>query len=175
MVLEGPGRRGGGPALYFCRVEELDPGERENLETILEMFAAFNDRRPRDTEHVLDEFIVWDGRLLPVPGFDQVYLGIERVREFWRSWLPQWRAIESEIEWVRVRGDRVVAWLRQSMIGKESGVPVGMNYAWDILMRDGKLVRVTFILDRAEGGRARRHLGVERDRDDERDQLGQEQ
>ena len=126
-------------------------GNRERLE---EMFRAWNERRPGDTVEHFDEHVVWDTRELRVIGTTDVYHGVERMMEYWASWLPQWSEIQVDLEWIEAPGDRVVAWVFQRMIGRESGIEVATHYGWDTSWRDGKLIRVSFFTDEAEARRA---------------------
>lgn len=123
-----------------------------------EMFRAWNERRPRESLALLDEYIIWDTRGLPMTDIGRVYVGPDDMREFWRNWLPQWSDIQVEIAWIEARGDRVIAWVHQELTGEESGVTLGFDYAWDTSWRDGRLIRASFTDDEAE---ARRWAGIE--------------
>ncbi len=97
---------------------------------------------------LLDEEVVWDSRGMNLGGdFDRVFYGNEGVLMFWREWLPAWESIEFEVVWIKQVGDRVVAWGKQRQVGKRSGIPNEVPYAWDFLFRDGKLTRVAFFRD----------------------------
>lgn len=62
-----------------------------------------------------------------------------------------WQHVQVEVVWIEEVGDRVLAWLRQTQTGKESGVAIDAYYGWDASFRDGKLIRVSFFDDEADG------------------------
>lgn len=129
-----------------------------NEERLRAMFAAFNERRLADSSEFMDEHVVFDSRALEIVGNEDVFYGIEQVARFWSDWLPSWRHVQPDIVWAGESGDRVVAWVHQTMTGKESGVETWIEYAWDTNWRDGKLIRVSLVLDEAE---ARRVAGLD--------------
>jgi ketosteroid isomerase-like protein len=81
-----------------------------------------------------------------------MYHGLHGVAEFWRRWLEAWSTVEFDEPELIDAGDHVVYWVEhQSMRGRHSGIevdapPNGMV----ITFRDGKIMRVTFYLDRHE-------------------------
>ena len=79
--------------------------------------------------------------------FVRVYFGLEGVRGFWREWLPAWSDMRVDVRWIRGVGDRVLVWVHQSQVGKTSGLPLDFFLGWDILFRDGKIVRMAFFRD----------------------------
>lgn len=76
-----------------------------------------------------------------------MYFGLEGVGDFWTRWLPMWEYVQAEPIWMEAAGDRVLTWLRQTQIGKESGVAVEACYGWDVTFREGKIIRVSFFDD----------------------------
>lgn len=119
----------------------------DNAELMRELVEAFNRREVAGTEAVLDEYVVWDARRLFVPELQQVYQGKTGVAEFWRGWLPTWASVTSEILWIRAIDDHVLTWIRQTQVGRGSGVPVTVEYGWDVTFRHGKIIRVSFFDD----------------------------
>jgi ketosteroid isomerase-like protein len=120
---------------------------RENVEIVRRLFDAFTDRGDmRVGAALIDESIVFDARGMEWEDedFARVYFGPEGVRDFWRAWLPAWREMQVDVKWIREAGDRVLVWLHQRQVGRVSGVPFDFFVAWDILFRDGKIVRVAF-------------------------------
>ena len=116
------------------------------MEIVKEMFAAFNRGDLRTSARLLDESVVFDTRGMEWENEDfvRVYFGPEGVRDFWREWLPAWSDIRVDVLSIRALGDRVLVWLHQSQVGRTSGLPVDISLGWDILFRDGKIVRVAF-------------------------------
>ena len=123
--------------------------ESENIALVREMFEDWNARRPMGPE-LLDPDVEWDVRNHPVPEIRGVYRGRLEVRQFWTEWLPAWEEITADVHWIRAAGDRVVAWISQTMVGKESGITLDFTYAWDIFVRDGKFTRVAYIVEEAD-------------------------
>ena len=129
-----------------------------NEERLRAMFAAFNERRLADSNEFMDEHVVFDTRGMRILGAEGVYYGAEQIGEFWGSWLPSWRHVQADIAWVGGSGDRLVAWVHQTMTGRESGLETQTHYAWDTSWRDGKMIRASFVTDEAE---ARRVAGLD--------------
>ena len=125
----------------------------DRLGAVRELLTAFNERRLADTVKYFDEHIVWDISRPGAPDLG-VYYGAKAAAEFWRSWLPQWSEIHSEIAWIAERGERVVVWIHQKQRGKESGVDLEIEYAYEYIFRDDKIIRATLITDEDEARRA---------------------
>jgi hypothetical protein len=125
----------------------------DNAALMRELVEAFNRREVAATVGALDEFVVWDARELPMPDLQAVYHGIPGVADFWRLWLPMWERVTSEILWIEAVGDHVLMWLRQTQVGRGSGVPVTLEYGWDVTFRYGKIIRVSFFNDEASARR----------------------
>ena len=121
----------------------------ENEEIIRKMFEDWNARRPAGPE-LLDPDIEWDARNHPVPEIQGVYRGRAEVRRFWTEWLPAWEYISADVHWIRAAGERVIAWITQHMVGNESGLELEFTYGWDIEIREGRFVRVAFLVDESE-------------------------
>ena len=124
-----------------------------NGERLTRVFQAFNEHRMAEANDAFDELVVFDTRELHILGNAEVYLGADRMGAFWSSWLPSWRHVQVDVVWLEERGDRVVAWVRQTMTGKESGIDTHVEFAWDCTWRDGRMIRVSFTLDEAEARR----------------------
>ena len=122
----------------------------DNAELMRELVEAFNRREVAGTEAALDEYVVWDARQLFIPELQHVYQGPAGVADFWRGWLPMWGSVTSEILWIKAIDDHVVMWLRQTQVGRGSGVAVTVEYGWDVTFRHGKIIRVSFFNDESE-------------------------
>jgi ketosteroid isomerase-like protein len=121
----------------------------EKIEIVREIFAASNAHQRRKTAHHFHDDLEYDGRGLQIPDLDRIYRGPEEVRRFWREWFEAWKHIQSELVWLKARGERVVAWERQLMIGEESSVPVEISVGWEFTFREGKISRIRFFRDEA--------------------------
>jgi ketosteroid isomerase-like protein len=58
---------------------------------------------------------------------------------------------------IRVKGDMVLVWVHLSGHGAGSGVPIEMELAHVLAMRDGKIAYIAEFFDRAE---ALEHVGI---------------
>jgi ketosteroid isomerase-like protein len=122
---------------------------QEDVEIVRSLFEAFNRGDIGAGAKLMDEGVVFDvrGMELENEDFARVYFGPEAVGDFWREWLPAWTDMKVEIRWIRGVGERVMVWLHQRQVGRASGLPVEFSVAWDILFRDGKVVRMAFFRD----------------------------
>ena len=85
-------------------------------------------------------------------------IGLEGFREAWLDWTSPFESFRIEVERVIDAGDRVVSLVRQIGRTKTGGVEIEASAAAVWTIRDGKLTRVEFHLDREAalaGGRAR--------------------
>ena len=118
-----------------------------NADLMRQLVEAFNARDPAATVAAVDEYVVFDARQLLVPELQRVYQGTDGVADFWRRWLPMWESVTSEILWIEEIRDHVLMWLRQTQVGRQSGVEVTVDYGWDVTFRHGKIIRVSFFTD----------------------------
>ena len=122
------------------------PGE--NLKFVLDGYARFNagEKRPElwfyheDAEyHVARE-----------DPDSAVHRGIEAVRRQVGSWLEAYPDLRVEPLEARENGDKVFLWVRFTGHGAGSEVPMEMELAHVITMRDGRAERQAEYFDRAE-------------------------
>ena len=71
-----------------------------------------------------------------------VHRGLDGVREFFRDWLSVWDGFSTEVEEWLDAGDHVVALVRDSATGKQSGVAVEQRQAHVWTLRGGRLWRL---------------------------------
>lgn len=131
----------------------------DNLELMREAVAAWNRDDLAAVAGALDEFVVWDARDSPVPDLAGVYHGLAGVNDFWRRWLPMWEHLRVKIVWIEAIGDRVLMWVHQTQVGRESGAETTVDYGWDVTFREGAIIRVSFFTDE-DGARKRAGLDV---------------
>jgi ketosteroid isomerase-like protein len=84
------------------------------------------------------------------PGTDRSYHGPEGVRRFWDEFLEPWETIRIEVEEMRERAGRVVAFVRFHATGSGSGVELNVPFVHLITIRDGLATRFDAYTDRAE-------------------------
>jgi ketosteroid isomerase-like protein len=79
-----------------------------------------------------------------------VHRGIEAIRAQFASWFDAYPDLQVEPLEARGEGDVVFLWVHFSGHGAESGVPMEMEIAHVITMRDGRAARLVEYFDRAE-------------------------
>jgi ketosteroid isomerase-like protein len=80
-----------------------------------------------------------------------VHRGIEAIRGQFASWFDAYPDLRVEPLEARGHGDVVFLWVRFSGHGAESGMPMEMELAHVITIRDGRAERLVEYFDRAEG------------------------
>jgi ketosteroid isomerase-like protein len=122
---------------------------RENVEAVVAAYDRFNagDRVP-DLQFWHEDGEYHASREDPDSA---VHRGIEEIRAQFASWLDAYPDLRVEPLESRENGDLVFLWVRFSGRGGESGLPMEMELAHVITMRDGKAERLVECFDRAEG------------------------
>ena len=87
-------------------------------------------------------------------GFTGVFHGIDGFREAWDDWLRPFDRYAVEIEELRVRGKHLVALARHEATPKGTEATVEGTAAAVMTLRDGRLARIEFNLDRDAALRA---------------------
>ena len=125
---------------------------QENVEIVRRMSIAFRNGDWAAAAEPLHPDVEMDTTRFPLDGLDRVYRGLEEVATFWGEWLEAWGEQNFEDPELIDAGDQVVTWTTGHQIrGKGSGVEVGIPpYAWVTTLRDGKVVRATLFMDRAD-------------------------
>jgi hypothetical protein len=93
----------------------------------------------------LDPEVEWDptevAETFGIPDINQIYVGIEGGKAFWREWLSAWEAVEFDYELLDA-GEQVVALIDQRMKGRVTGISFDLgSYAQTFTFRDGLLTR----------------------------------
>jgi ketosteroid isomerase-like protein len=76
--------------------------------------------------------------------------GIEAVRRQFQGWIDAYPDLTVEPLEARGSGEKVFLWVRFSGHGAASGIPLEMELAHVITMRDGRVARTVEFMDRAE-------------------------
>ena len=79
-----------------------------------------------------------------------VYQGHEGVRQFWREALSVFGVIKFEVEELIDAGDQILAVLRESEVGRASGVPVKTTHLAVYTFADGKVIQMQLFDDRQQ-------------------------
>jgi ketosteroid isomerase-like protein len=98
--------------------------------------------------------MIWQDRQT-YPDFPQHLRGLAEVIAFLEQYRERWIDLVHELlEVIDVPDDRVVAFVRQSARGRQSGVPIVIHFFVLHTIRDGKLRKVQFFRHRADALRA---------------------
>src|SRR5262245_509529 len=82
---------------------------------------------------------------------DQTYRGIDGIRRGLTEWLEVWQAWEAGVDEILAAPDgRVVVLTWQRGKGRQSGLPVEMEWAQIVTVSDGRITRVAAYDDRSQ-------------------------
>jgi len=99
---------------------------------------------------IFDEDVVWEVGGLAIPDVPATSRGADGVREFFRRWVGAFEDWAYEVEEVIDARDAVAVHLHQWGRGKGSGATVDLHF-WEVwIVRDGRVVRVTHWVDKAD-------------------------
>jgi ketosteroid isomerase-like protein len=123
----------------------------------VDIVRRFLDQAPENPDAVWDIFatdVVWETSALLIPDLPDILHGPDGVRDFFRRWVGAFDNWDHEVEDMIEASDSVAVHIHQWGRGKGSGVTVDQRF-WQVwTMRDGKAVRVTHELERADALRA---------------------
>ena len=123
--------------------------EERKVELVLDAYARFNAGEVRKAEpwfwHADGEYHA--AREDPDSA---IHRGIDAITRQYESWLQAYPDLRVEPLEARASGDKVFLWVRFSGHGAASGVPLEMELAHVITMRDGKVTRTVEYFDRDE-------------------------
>jgi ketosteroid isomerase-like protein len=124
----------------------------ENVEIIRAMSDAFRRRDWAAALEPTDPEIEMDTTRAPIEGLNRIYRGREEVAGFWTQWLEAWGDQNYEDPEFIDMGDRVIfSVTTHELHGRGSGIQVQMpSYAWLLTLREGRIVRATIYMDKAE-------------------------
>ena len=121
---------------------------QENVRVV----RSFLDRAREDPTawDIFDEDVVWEVGALAIPDVPATSRGPDGVREFFRHWVGAFEDWAYEVEEVIDARDAVAVHLHQWGRGKGSGATVDLHF-WEVwIVRDGRAVRVTHWVDKAD-------------------------
>jgi ketosteroid isomerase-like protein len=124
---------------------------QENVEKVERFFERFNSRQIDAWAGMLAPDVEW--HVDPQDPDTTVHRGREAARHYAVSWMEMMDA-SIELREVLDGGDQVVAWTRVEARGEASGVPVGMDLAFVLTLREGLITRVQEIQSKAEAREA---------------------
>jgi ketosteroid isomerase-like protein len=121
---------------------------QENVQFVLDGYARFN------AGEKTAELWFWhpDGEyhVAREDPDSTVHRGIDAVRSQFARWVETYPDLTVEPLEAKGKGDKVFLWVRFSGHGEGSGVPVEMELAHVLTMRDGKVARTVEYTDRDE-------------------------
>jgi ketosteroid isomerase-like protein len=120
---------------------------RENVERIRRFFELFNRREIDAWLETMATDVEWD--VDPEDPDTTIHRGREAARRYALGWVETMETVVEVLE-VFEAGDQVVAWTRINSRGGSSGVPVGLDLAFVVTLRDGLAARIRETRDKAE-------------------------
>ncbi len=114
----------------------------ENVEVVREAWDAWLRGDMDSLLTCYDPEVVWDlTHFRDWP--DNTYRGHQGVRRFLEEWLEVWDDYEAGVEEIRTAPDgRVVSLAWQRGRGRQSGLPMEIEYALIATVRDGMILRL---------------------------------
>jgi ketosteroid isomerase-like protein len=122
---------------------------RENVEVVVTAYERFNGGEGRPDL----EFWHEDGEYHAAredPDY-AVHRGFAAIKAQFARWVEAYPDLRVELVEAGDNGDVVFAWVRMTGHGAESGIPMEMELAHVITMRDGKATKLVEYFDRGEG------------------------
>jgi uncharacterized protein len=107
----------------------------EHANTIRSSYAALNRGDVEKALAALHRDAVWS-ESPELPGADR-FEGREEIERFLRGFLEQWDTFHQEVTSVIAEGERALAMITLTAIGRESGAQVRARYAHLWTMREG--------------------------------------
>ena len=122
---------------------------QQDLEFVLDRYARFNAGEKRPDLRFWHEDAEYHAAAEDPDS--AVHRGIDAVRRQFASWLEAYPDLQVQPLESLENDGIVFLWVRFSGHGGESGVPMEMELAHVITMRDGRAERLVEYFDRAEG------------------------
>ena len=129
----------------------------QNADTIRQLIDARNAfvRGELSSEAVAARFdpqieMIWQDRQT-YPDFPQHLRGLAEVIAFLEQYRERWiDLVQKQLEVIEVPDGRVVALIRQSARGRQSGVPIVIHFFALHTIRDGKMRKIEYFRHRAD-------------------------
>jgi ketosteroid isomerase-like protein len=112
-----------------------------NVDVVRAVFEAQRQRDWKAFRRLYDPDIEWED-VSGLWGDWGTRRGFEDVRDAWVTWFEAFERVEFEIESVVETGDEVIAFIRASGRGRESGLDVDQRLPSVWTVRGGRVVRV---------------------------------
>jgi ketosteroid isomerase-like protein len=122
--------------------------QKQNVSFVLDGYARFN-----AGERVPELWFWHSGAEYHAAREDPdsaVHRGIDAIRRQFRGWFEAYPDLTVEPLEAKASGDQVFLWVRFRGHGAASGIPLEMELAHVITIRDGKAIRTVEFMDRSE-------------------------
>ena len=122
-----------------------------NVEFVLDGYARFNARDER-LATLVPEFYAADAEyhVAREDPDSAVHRGVAAITKQIEGWIDAYPDLKLETSDARANGEQVFVWVRFVGHGAGSGLPVEMDVAHVVTLREGKFARVDEYYDRAE-------------------------
>ena len=121
----------------------------DNVQFVLDGYARFNaGERAPETWFFHEDAEYHAAREDPDSA---VHRGLPAVRRHYARWIDSYPDLRVEPLEARGNGELVFLWVRFTGHGGESGIPVEMELAHVLTVRDGRVARLVEFSDRAQG------------------------
>jgi len=122
---------------------------QENANVVRAVVAAQRRRDWQAFQRLYDPDIEWED-VSGLWGDWGIRRGFEEVRDAWTTWFEAFEQVDFEIEKLVEAGDKVVAFIRASRRGRESGLVIEQRIPSVWTVRGERVVRVSGYRDDAE-------------------------
>jgi ketosteroid isomerase-like protein len=124
---------------------------QQNVEFVLDGYARFNARGER-LATLVPEFYAADAEyhVAREDPDSAVHRGVAAITKQIEGWIDAYPDLKLETSDARANGEQVFVWVRFVGQGAGSGLPVEMELAHVITLRDGKVARLDEYSNRAE-------------------------
>jgi ketosteroid isomerase-like protein len=123
----------------------------ENVEIVRRVYEAAASRDAATVLSLYDPKVELDASALGLAGIGgDILRGHEGLRNLFREWHEAWGKIEYGYEELIDAGEQVISVVTRHARGRASGVEVERPFALLWTLREGKVIRVVWFLDRAE-------------------------
>ena len=120
-----------------------------NLEIVRQVYEAAARRDAQTILTLYDPEVELDASALGVTGESgDIFRGHEGLRSLFREWHEAWGEIEYDYEELIDAGEQVISVVTRHARGRASGVKVEQPFALLWTLRDGRVVRVVWFLNR---------------------------
>ena len=113
---------------------------QSNVELVRFAFATWNADDFERARTIMHPEIRWHSSGA-FPGLEPLYVGPDRVYEWWRALKEPWETFVIHVERQVEQGDKVISLVRFEAVGRESGVAVDLEFGNVFEFRDGLVVR----------------------------------